>query len=403
MTPALDVARRGVRLDPRDPGFFNDPYRAYCRDPREALGHLLGDPASGASPPRRRVGAAARPPFRPPDTPPDEAGGIGWPEPQPAIFSRSTRSSAIRSSSLSRPSTRAAQPRQSRLRLAPDREVSGRASPRCASSGSTASRHEGSADLIAEFAAPIPVAVIADLLGVPRQMGANSSTGRTGWSRCTNSASTAQSRNARPRRRGRSPISSAALRVRGAATRRRSHQPAPDRRKRRRKIERGRTGCDGDPASERGPRGDGPGDRQRGENDARGGRRPAARIRGRKRDRGDGRGAAARSTRRFTSFSATRWKTPSSPACGLGRATGSAFFSAPPIAIRRAFPIPTPSTAGGRRNPHVAFRRRHSFLRRRAAGAARAWRRAADPVRPPAGPASRRAAALPRHVPFSWA
>ena len=30
---------------------------------------------------------------------------------------------------------------------------------------------EGSADLIAEFAAPIPVAVIADLLGVPREMG----------------------------------------------------------------------------------------------------------------------------------------------------------------------------------------------------------------------------------------
>ena len=27
---SIDVARRRVRLDPRDPGFFNDPYRAYA-------------------------------------------------------------------------------------------------------------------------------------------------------------------------------------------------------------------------------------------------------------------------------------------------------------------------------------------------------------------------------------
>ena len=67
--------------------------------------------------------------------------------------------------------------------------------------------------------------------------------------------------------------------------------------------------------------------------------------------------------------------------------------------------FPHPDAFDGRRSPKSAceFRRRHSFLRRRAAGAARAWRRAADPVRPPAGPAPRRAAALPRHVPFSWA
>ena len=30
MTPALDVVRRRVRLDPRDPDFFNDPYPAYA-------------------------------------------------------------------------------------------------------------------------------------------------------------------------------------------------------------------------------------------------------------------------------------------------------------------------------------------------------------------------------------
>ena len=29
MTPTIDAARRRLRLDPRDPGFFNDPYRAY--------------------------------------------------------------------------------------------------------------------------------------------------------------------------------------------------------------------------------------------------------------------------------------------------------------------------------------------------------------------------------------
>ena len=39
-------------------------------------------------------------------------------------------------------------------------------------------------------------------------------------------------------------------------------------------------------------------------------------------------------------FSATRWKTQSSPACGSRRATGSAFCSAPPTAIPSAFPDP---------------------------------------------------------------
>jgi cytochrome P450 len=30
MSPTIDAARRRVRLDPRDPGFFNDPYPAYA-------------------------------------------------------------------------------------------------------------------------------------------------------------------------------------------------------------------------------------------------------------------------------------------------------------------------------------------------------------------------------------
>ena len=30
MTLTIDAARRRVRLDPRDPGFFNDPYPAYA-------------------------------------------------------------------------------------------------------------------------------------------------------------------------------------------------------------------------------------------------------------------------------------------------------------------------------------------------------------------------------------
>ena len=30
MPPSIDVARRRVRLDPRDPDFFNDPYPAYA-------------------------------------------------------------------------------------------------------------------------------------------------------------------------------------------------------------------------------------------------------------------------------------------------------------------------------------------------------------------------------------
>jgi hypothetical protein len=30
MTPIIEAARRRVRLDPRDPRFFNDPYPAYA-------------------------------------------------------------------------------------------------------------------------------------------------------------------------------------------------------------------------------------------------------------------------------------------------------------------------------------------------------------------------------------
>ena len=36
MTPTIDAARRRVRLDPRDPAFFNDPYPAYAAIRAEA-------------------------------------------------------------------------------------------------------------------------------------------------------------------------------------------------------------------------------------------------------------------------------------------------------------------------------------------------------------------------------
>ncbi len=81
----------------------------------------------------------------------------------------------------------------------------------------------------------------------------------------------------------------------------------------------------------------------------------------------------------------------------LRRAIGSACCSAPPTAIPRPSPSPTGSISPDAQ-PACRLRRRHPFLRRRAAGAAGNARRAADPVRAVAGPAavqSGRATATP--------
>ena len=171
MTPTIDAARRRVRLDPRDPGFFNNPYRAYaaihaaspvffwedygfwCFARHADVSALLRDRRFG----RQITHLMSR-------------AELGWPEPKPhlASFDALERHSILELEP----------PEHTRLRNLVNRAFVSRRieklGPRIvalAHERIDAFAPEGSADLIAEFAAPIPVAVIADLLGVPREMG----------------------------------------------------------------------------------------------------------------------------------------------------------------------------------------------------------------------------------------
>ncbi len=171
MTPTIDAARRRLRLDPRDPGFFNDPYRAYgaihaaspvffwedygfwCFARHADVSALLRDRRFG----RQTTHLMSR-------------AELGWPEPKPhlASFDALERHSILELEP----------PEHTRLRNLVNRAFVSRRieklGPRIvalAHERIDAFAPERSAELIAEFAAPIPVAVIADLLGVPREMG----------------------------------------------------------------------------------------------------------------------------------------------------------------------------------------------------------------------------------------
>ncbi len=170
MTPTIDVARR-VRLDPRDPGFFNDPYPAYAAIRADApaffwedygfwcfaayadVSELLRDKRFG----RQILHVMSR----------EE---LGWPAPKAhlAAFDALERHSILEMEP----------PEHTRLRNLVNRAFVSRRveklAPRIAVLAHErvdAFERQGLADLIEDFAAPIPVAVIADLLGVPREMG----------------------------------------------------------------------------------------------------------------------------------------------------------------------------------------------------------------------------------------
>ena len=171
MTPTIDAARRRVRLDPREPGFFNNLYRAYaaihaaspvlfwedygfwCFARHADVSALLRDRRFG----RQITHLMSR-------------AELGWPEPKPhlASFDALERRSILELEP----------PEHTRLRNLVNRAFVSRRieklGPRIvalAHERIDAFAPEGYADLIAEFAAPIPVAVIADLLGVPSEMG----------------------------------------------------------------------------------------------------------------------------------------------------------------------------------------------------------------------------------------
>jgi cytochrome P450 len=165
MAPIIDVARRRVRLNPRDPEFFNDPYPAYAAI-REAspafvwedygfwcfarfadVSALLRDRRFG----RKIVGCGQRnskPHLEPFDA--LERHSMLELEPPEHTRLRNLVNRAFVSRRIEK--------------LAPQIE-------RLAHERIDAFAPKHSADLVAEFAGPIPVAVIADLIGVPRDMG----------------------------------------------------------------------------------------------------------------------------------------------------------------------------------------------------------------------------------------
>ena len=172
MNLTIDAARRRVRLNPRDPDFFNDPYPAYAAIREAAPAFFWEDYGFWCFARHADVSVALR----------DRRFGrqilhvmsraeLGWPEPKPHLEPFDALEAPFDPGARAARAHAAAQSRQSRLRLAPDRKACVRKSRRWRTSGSTRSRRAGSAELIAEFAGPIPVAVIADLLGAPRDMG----------------------------------------------------------------------------------------------------------------------------------------------------------------------------------------------------------------------------------------
>ena len=171
MTPTIDAARRRVRLDPREPGFFNNPYRAYAAIHAASPVFFWEDYGFWCFAGHADVSALLRDRrFGRQITQLMSRAELGWPEPKPhlASFDALERHSILELEP----------PEHTRLRNLVNRAFVSRRieklGPRIAALAHEridAFAPDGSAELIAEFAAPIPVAVIADLLGVPREMG----------------------------------------------------------------------------------------------------------------------------------------------------------------------------------------------------------------------------------------
>ncbi|MBV8473239.1 MAG: cytochrome P450, partial [Hyphomicrobiales bacterium] len=163
----IDAARRRVRLDPREPAFFNDPYPAYdairaaapvffwedygfwCFSGHPDVAALLRDRRFG----RQILHVMSRE-------------RLGWPEPPEHIepFLAIERHSLLELEP----------PEHTRLRALVNRAFLSRQverlAPRIAELAHgliDAFEPRGEAELISAFATTIPVAVIAELIGVP--------------------------------------------------------------------------------------------------------------------------------------------------------------------------------------------------------------------------------------------
>ena len=166
----IDIASRRVSLDPRDPGFYGDPYPAYreiqaaapvffweqygywCFCRHADVSALLRDRRFG----RQILQVASRE-------------SLGWPEPPAHLepFDAIERHSLLELEP----------PEHTRLRALVNRAFVSRQVERLAPRIAALAHglidgfeEAGEADLISAFATPIPVAVIAELIGAPVEM-----------------------------------------------------------------------------------------------------------------------------------------------------------------------------------------------------------------------------------------
>jgi unspecific monooxygenase len=162
---SIDIPRRRVRLDPRDPDFFNDPYLAYAAIREAAPAFFWEDFGFWCFARFADVSALLR----------DRRFGRTIGE----VAQRESKPHLEAFDALERHSMLELEPpRHTRLRNLVNRAFVSRRIERLkpqieslADARIDTFAPNRSADLVAEFAEPIPVAVIADLLGVPREMG----------------------------------------------------------------------------------------------------------------------------------------------------------------------------------------------------------------------------------------
>ena len=165
MALVIDAARRRLRLDPRDPGFFNDPYPAYAAIREASPAFFWEDYGFWCFAGFADVSALLR----------DRRFGRTTGEPGP----RETEPHLEPFDALERHSMLELEPPEhTRLRTLVNRAFVSRRIEKLAPQIERLARERidalapnRSADLMAEFASLIPVAVIADLIGVPRDMG----------------------------------------------------------------------------------------------------------------------------------------------------------------------------------------------------------------------------------------
>ena len=244
-------------------------------------------------------------------------------------------------------------------------------------------------DLLPAFASPLPITIIAEMLGVPVEMGPQ----LLDWSHqmvamYMHGRTRETEEIAEPRGAGIFRFPARLCRRAAQEARRRSAVAADLRAGGRPEAHRGRAGFLDDPAAQRRARGDGAPDRQRG---ARRSWRRAA-TPGASSPSPEATAATVEECLRFDAplHMFTRYAYDDievAPASPSNPASRSACCSAWPTAIRSAFAEPAAFRPGPHRPEERLVRRRHPFLHRRAAGAAGTAGGAEGAVRPAAASA----------------